>query len=110
MKEASDKLPPSRPYDHKIILKNGEGVKNLGYSPLYYQSVIELETVKHYLMENLYKGFIETSQASFTLSILFIKKSNKGLRFYIDYQKLNNLIKKDRYLLSLIDEIFIRLI
>ena len=34
--------------------------------------------------------------------MLFIFKKNKGLRFYIDYRKLNIVIIKNRYLLPLI--------
>jgi hypothetical protein len=57
--------------------------------------VDKLWAVKQYLVENLYKGFIKASQAPFTALILFIKKPNKGLRFYIDYYKLNSLTYKD---------------
>jgi hypothetical protein len=33
-----------------------------------------------------------------------VKKANKSLHFYIDFRKLNLLIKKDRYPLLLINE------
>ena len=42
-------------------------------------------------------------------SILFTKKFNEGLRFYVDYRKLNTLTRKDRYSLLLINEILARL-
>ena len=61
-------------------------------------------------MENLKKGFITPNQASYTLPILFILKKNGSLYFYIDYYKLNALIKKDRYLLPLIKETLIRVV
>jgi len=64
----------------------------------------ELEVVKKYLVENLDKGFIEPSQAPFAAPVLFVKKPDGSLRFYIDYRKLNLLTKKDRYPLPLIDE------
>ena len=64
----------------------------------------KLKAVKKYLEENLYKGFIESSQVSFTALILFIQKGNDALQFCIDYWKLNALTKKDQYLLSLIDK------
>jgi hypothetical protein len=35
---------------------------------------------------------------------LFVKKPSRGLRFYIDYRRLNNITKKDRYPLPLLDE------
>ena len=55
-------------------------------------------------MDNLEKGFIEPSQALFTSPILFIKKLNGGLRFCINYRKLNNITRKDRYPLPLLDK------
>jgi hypothetical protein len=36
--------------------------------------------------------------------MLFIIKPNSSLCFYIDYYKLNSLIKKDQHLLSLINK------
>jgi hypothetical protein len=52
----------------------------------------------------LHKGFIESSGASFASLILFAEKLNGDLQFCVDYQKLNTIIKKDQYPLSLIDE------
>lgn len=103
---ASDELPPHRENDHKIEL---EGDNTLSYSPLYKQSEGELLSTKKYLLENLSKGFIAPSQAPFASPILFAKKPNGGLRFCVDYRKLNALTKKDRYPLPLIDETLDRL-
>jgi transposase InsO family protein len=105
-KEASDQLPPHRSYDHKIEL---EADNTLGASPLYNMSVEELQAVKKYLLENLDKGFIEPSQAPFASPVLFVKKPNGSLRFCIDFRKLNELTRKDRYPLPLIDETLARL-
>jgi hypothetical protein len=69
----------------------------------------ELKEVKRYLTDNLSKGFIEPSQAPFTSLILFIKKTNRSLRFYIDFRKLNNLTCKDHYLLLLIDKMLVQI-
>ena len=60
-------------------------------------------------MDNLYKGFINPSHALYTAPILFIKKPNGSLRFYVDYCKLNELTKKDPYPLPLIDKIINRI-
>ncbi len=69
----------------------------------------ELEVVKKYLVENLDKGFIESSQALFTAPVLFTKKPDRSLRFYIDFRKLNLLTKKDQYPLPLIDKTLARI-
>ena len=39
-------------------------------------------------------------------SFCLLKKSNEKLRFYVDYKKLNVIIKKNRYFILLINGIF----
>jgi hypothetical protein len=56
------------------------------------------------LLENLYKGFIILSSSFFASSVFFVAKPNSSLCFCVDYYKLNSLIKKDQYLLPLINE------
>ena len=68
----------------------------------------KLEQVKKYLDEYLKKGFITSSKAPFTSLVLFTKKSNNELYFYIDYRRLNELIKRNRYSISLIDKVLVR--
>ena len=63
-----------------------------------------MEATKKYLMKNLDKSFIVSSEASFASPILFVRKANGGLHLCVDYQKLNNIIKKNQYPLLLIDE------
>ena len=92
-KRASDQLPPHHlVVDHKIELTEGN---NLHYSPLYRMTTEELAAVKEYLLENLHKGFIVPSNAPFASPVLFVSKPNGGLRFYVDYRKLNSITKKD---------------
>jgi len=43
------------------------------------------------------------------LPILFVKKPNRGLRFYINYRKLNNITRKDHYPLPLLNETLARI-
>ena len=108
-KDASDILLPHRSYNHKIQLENDAKPGDLGYSPLYHQTTAELEAIKKYLVENLDKGFIKSSQAPFVAPVLFVKKANGSLRFCINYQKLNLMTRKDRYPLPLINETLARL-
>ena len=69
----------------------------------------KFEQVKKYLNEHFKKRFIVFNYASFILFILFIKKSNKDLRFYINYRKLNAIIKRNRYFILLINKILIKI-
>jgi transposase InsO family protein len=105
-KELSDEYPPSRSCDFKIEL---ESEPALGYCPLYKMSMEELEAAKQYIVENLNKGFIEASKAPYASPILMAKKPGGGLRFCVDYRKLNAVTKKNRYPLPLIDEVLERL-
>jgi hypothetical protein len=88
----ADDLSPHRPCDHKIQLTEPN---NLGFSPLRKQSLAELEATREYLLDNLNKGFIATSNAPFASPILFALKPGGGLRFCVDYRKLNAITRKD---------------
>ena len=70
----------------------------------------ELKAVKKYFKDNLNKGFIQISSALIASSVLFVQKSEEKLRFYVNYRKLNVIIKKNQYLLSLIEETLTRII
>ena len=85
-------LPPYRSYDHKIELT---GDNHLKFSPLYGHLSEELRILKQYLVDNLNKRIIKASQAPFATPVLFVKKPEGGLRFYIDFRKLNAITKKD---------------
>ena len=76
---------------------------------IYLLLIYKLKKVKKCLNEYLKKEFIVFNYALLILSILFIKKLNKDLRFYINYRKLNAIIKKNRYFISLINEILIKI-
>jgi hypothetical protein len=48
------------------------------------------------------KGFICVNSLLAAAPVLFVYKPDRGLRFYIDYQGLNYVTKKNCYLLPLI--------
>jgi len=64
----------------------------------------ELLILQKTLIDLLDKRFIRVSNSLITASVLFVKKFKSGLRFYINYKRLNRVIKKDYYLLSFIYE------
>ena len=59
-KVVSDIFPLYWLYDHKIEIELDKE-NTLGFSPLRQQSAAELQAIKQYIVENLYKGFIEPS-------------------------------------------------
>jgi len=105
-REKTTQLSLHQSYDHKIEL---EEESQLFRSQLYFMSSYKLQKVKEYLKENLKKKFITLSKASFTSSILFVKKKDDSLRFCMNYRKLNALIKRNRYSILLIDEVLARI-
>ncbi len=90
-------------YDHKIEL---EDESQFSESQLYFMLSYKLQKIKKYLEKNLKKKFITLSKTSFVSLILFIKKKDDSLCFCMNYWKLNALIKKDRYSIFLINEVF----
>ena len=84
-------------------------LNRISHSPLYKLSAEELEAARKYIIENLNKGFIVPTSTPFASPILMAKKPGGGLRFCVDYRKLNAITKKDQYPLPLIDELMGRL-
>ena len=79
--------------------------KNRIYSILSYK----FDHIKKYLNEHLKKEFIVSNYVLFASLILFIKKSNKELRFYINYKELNAIVKRNLCFISLINEILTKI-
>ncbi len=103
----TDKLSSHYLYDHKIELTSD--VTSSHYQA-YWMSLYKLQKVKKYLNENLFKEFIIFSKALYFSLVLFILKANEDLRFCIDYQKLNAIIKRNHYSLLLIDEMINKIV
>jgi hypothetical protein len=67
----------------------------------------ELNLMKKYIKDNLLKGFIKASKAPFASPVLFVYKLGGRLQFYVNYHKLNAIMRKDSYPLPLINEMLI---
>ena len=76
---------------------------------IYSLSDYKFEQIKKYLNKHLRKEFIVFNYVLFVSFVLFIEKSNEDLRFYINYRKLNAIIKRNRYFILLINEILIKI-
>jgi hypothetical protein len=107
-KKRANILSSHRKHDHRIKLEKDHESEH-EYASLYNLSEEELLLIKKYLKKHLDKEFIESSTAFYASLILFVKKFDDELRFCVDYRKLNVIIKKNRYSISLIAEIIARL-
>jgi len=97
-----NKLLSHRFYDHKIELISDS---TLSRCRVYQMFFVKLLKVKKYLNENLSKRFITSSQILYFSFILFVLKANEDLWFCVNYRKLNVIFKRNKYSLSLINEI-----
>ena len=102
LKEASDTLSAHLKYDHQIRLL--EGYRDYDNSSLSKMSESKLQFVKKFLEEHLKKRFIKASNTLCSLHIMPAAKPRGRIRFCIDYRHLNELTKKDAYLIPLIKE------
>ena len=101
-KEASNMLSPHSKYDHQIHLV--EGYKDHGNSLLSKMFEPKLQFVKKFLEEHLKKEFIKASSAPCSSRIMLAAKPRRGIKFCVNYRRLNELTKKNAYPIPLIKE------
>ena len=106
LKKASNTVSAYLKYNYVIRLLNK---KDHGQAAMRPMSNKKLAFVKKFLKYNLKKGFIKVSSAPWSLPIMLAIKPGGGICFCVNYQKLNELIKKDAYPISLIAEILAQL-
>lgn len=85
--EKADRFPESRPWDHKIELKEGFQPKSFKTYNLTLEEQIELDK---FLKDNLDKGYIQPSQSPMASPFFFVKKKDGKLRPCQDYRYLND--------------------
>jgi hypothetical protein len=101
----ADKLLEHDSQDHAINTKN----KMLSFESMYNLSMTELELLKEYLDEVLTKEFIVFSSSLVDASILFVKKLKNDLKLCVNYKELNVITIKNRYSISLVNQLLNRL-
>ena len=101
-KEASQKMPPSRPYDHPILL-NKTFVPKIG--KIYPLSPDEQEATDNFIEENLQMGKIRPSSSPQVSSFFYVRKKDSGLRPCQDYWYIYKHTIKYAYPLPLISDL-----
>ena len=84
--------------------------KNSSFRLIYNLFAKKLRILRDYIEKHLKKEFITFSTSSAEASVLFITKKDEELRLCVDYRELNEIIVKNRYSLSLIEETLNRLV
>lgn len=72
------------------------------YEPIYSLILIKLKSLKTYIEINLASNYIKFSKSLANTSILFMQELNNSFLLYVNFQELNNLNIKNKYLMSLI--------
>ena len=98
-------MPPHRKgIDHEINFVEGKTNDDIPAMPLYQMSKDQLLVLRKTLTELLDNGFIRVSNLPVATLVIFVKKRGGGLRFCVDYHRLNEISRKDSYLIPRIDE------
>ena len=103
-----DKLFFHKFYDHKIELI--EKSIQLFRNRIYFLSFKKFEILQKYFHENFQKKFINSNKTFYVSFILFVVKSNDQFRLCVNYRKLNVIIKRNSYFISLIEKILVKII
>ncbi len=98
LKEAFDKLPPQKAWDHAINLTPGAELPPSQMFPL---SPAEQKEFNDFLCKNLTNGCICPYKSPMGAPVFFVKKKDGSLCLIQDYWKLNEIMVKNSYPLSL---------
>ncbi|GJY39451.1 putative reverse transcriptase domain-containing protein [Tanacetum coccineum] len=96
-------LPLTRQVEFQIDLV--PGAAPVARAP-YRLTPYEMKELSEQLKELSDKGFIKPSSSPWGAPVLFVKKKDGSFWMCIDYQELNKLTVKNRYLLPRIDDLF----
>jgi hypothetical protein len=101
-------LPEHKPWDHTIPIEEGKTPTH--YGGLRKLSEKEENFLKGYIDRLIQKKFIRQSASPISHAVLFAPKKDGDLRVCIDYRRLNEITRKNRYPLPRIDELQDRLL
>nr|GEX87200.1 hypothetical protein [Tanacetum cinerariifolium] len=96
----------------KTLMSTREDEPELSYIPVpvakspYRLAPSEVKELSEQLQELQDKGFIQPSHSLWGAPVLFVKNKDGLMRMCIDYDELNKLTVKNRYLLPRIDDLF----
>ena len=101
--EASQRFPPSRPWDHAIELK--PDTPDTVDCKVYPMAQHEDKALEEFIDEQLSKGYIRPSKSQYASSFFFIKKKDGKLRPVQDYRRINGFTIRNQYPLPLISDL-----
>ncbi|GJZ76963.1 reverse transcriptase [Tanacetum coccineum] len=100
--ESPKELPPLRSHDHTIPLLPNITPINIRPSKYLPNHKDAIELMVKELLE---AGLIRDSQSSFSSPIVMVKKKDVSWRMYVNYRQLNKHIVKNKFPISVIEEL-----
>eukprot|EP00253_Pinus_taeda_P013602 PITA_13602 len=100
--ETSKGIPPIHDHDHAIDLVPGSVPPNI---KLYRYHHAQKSEIVRMVAEMLEAGIVQPSQSSFSPPVVLVHKKDGSWRMCLDYRALNKLAIKDRFHISVIDEL-----
>jgi hypothetical protein len=95
-------LPPQRRHDHRIHLL--PRIAPVAMRPYRYPQLLKDE-VERQCTDMLMQGTIQPPTSPFSSPVLLVKKADKSWRFCVDYCALNEKTVKDKFPISVVDEL-----
>jgi hypothetical protein len=95
-------LPPSRPCDHRICLK--EGSDPVVVRPCRYPHR-QKDEIERQCTEMLAQGIIRPSRSPFSSPVLLVRKADGSWHFCVDYRELNATTIKDKFPIPVVEEL-----
>ena len=95
-------LSEYKSWNHEISLKKETMSEKLSIYQLLSEKLQELQD---YLNSNLWREYIQHFTSKTEYPVIFVPKKDEKQQLCIDYQRLNTIIRKNRYSLSLIKKL-----
>ncbi|KAB5587826.1 Retrotransposable element Tf2 [Ceratobasidium theobromae] len=95
LEEAFKELPPHRPYDCQINLREDQALPRP--AKIYPMSPKELKACQEYIQAELADRKIQKSNSPIAAPAFFVPKADGTLRLVIDYRKLNDVTISDQF-------------
>ena len=102
--DAKTLLPYRKGIDHEINFVEGKTNDDVPAMSLYQMSKNQLLVLRKTLTELLDNDFIRVNNSPAATPVILVKNPGGGLRFCVDYRRLNEISRKDNYPIPHIDE------